>query len=123
MIQLRNPWGSTEWKGRWSDTSPLWTAEAKDFLNYDNKNHSNDGIFWMPYDKFFQRYSTTMINYLRPDYFYSSQPIKNASNLVVRFKASDLKHGFVMVAQPDHRKKGISDNVPYNVCHLIGACC
>ena len=25
LIQLRNPWGETEWKGEWSDQSDQWT--------------------------------------------------------------------------------------------------
>lgn len=25
LIQLRNPWGETEWKGDWSDQSKKWT--------------------------------------------------------------------------------------------------
>ena len=61
----------------------------------------------MPYDVYYQRYATTAINYIRPDYFYHSETQRNVSNLVVKFKASVLKHGFVMVAQPDHRKKGL----------------
>jgi calpain-15 len=34
LIQLRNPWGSMEWTGPWSDKSPKWTPEAKKALNY-----------------------------------------------------------------------------------------
>ena len=25
VVKLRNPWGNFEWKGDWSDSSPLWT--------------------------------------------------------------------------------------------------
>jgi len=25
LVQIRNPWGSGEWKGRWSDNSRVWT--------------------------------------------------------------------------------------------------
>ena len=46
LIKLRNPWGSFEWKGNWSDNSPLWkqypkVARAVDFVAAD------DGMFWM----------------------------------------------------------------------------
>jgi hypothetical protein len=47
LIQLRNPWGETEWKGDWSDQSEKWTPEAKSALNYNVL--SEDGIFWMPF--------------------------------------------------------------------------
>lgn len=33
LMQLRNPWGEGEWKGRWSDKSPLWTKRIKAKLN------------------------------------------------------------------------------------------
>ena len=25
IVKIRNPWGRTEWKGRWSDGSAEWT--------------------------------------------------------------------------------------------------
>lgn len=29
ILKLRNPWGSFEWKGDWSDTSDCWTSELQ----------------------------------------------------------------------------------------------
>jgi len=29
LLKVRNPWGSHEWTGDWSDSSPLWTDHLK----------------------------------------------------------------------------------------------
>jgi hypothetical protein len=34
LMQLRNPWGEGEWKGRWADKSSLWTKRIKAKLQY-----------------------------------------------------------------------------------------
>jgi calpain-15 len=47
LIQLRNPWGETEWKGDWSDKSKKWTEQARKELGYSVS--AEDGIFWMPF--------------------------------------------------------------------------
>jgi len=53
MVQIRNPWGTGEWKGPWSDTSPLWdqyphVRQALDFSG------SDDGTYWMQWEDFCQ---------------------------------------------------------------------
>lgn len=50
MVKLRNPWGSGEWKGDWSDSSPLWTDELRREVQFDGSK--DDGIFWMDFDDF-----------------------------------------------------------------------
>lgn len=87
LIQLRNPWGTMEWKGAWSDKSAKWTPEARAALNYGEEKDKDDGIFWMPYDTFFKYYATTAINYIRPNYYYSSESKKSMKNLVIKIKA------------------------------------
>lgn len=47
LCQIRNPWGSFEWKGDWGDDSDLWTDEIKSKVNYKNED---DGTFWMSYE-------------------------------------------------------------------------
>merc|ERR1712232_1522209 len=51
LLQLRNPWGSGEWTGDWSDSSPLWrqypdVAEAVGFED------AVDGSFYMSFQDF-----------------------------------------------------------------------
>eukprot|EP01098_Paradermamoeba_levis_P003272 TRINITY_DN1511_c0_g1_i2.p1 TRINITY_DN1511_c0_g1~~TRINITY_DN1511_c0_g1_i2.p1 ORF type:complete len:415 (-),score=125.19 TRINITY_DN1511_c0_g1_i2:483-1688(-) len=49
LVQMRNPWGHTEWNGAWSDASPLWTPAFKQQVNFKAKN---DGKFWMSLEDF-----------------------------------------------------------------------
>ena len=44
LINLRNPQGSGEWKGEWSDKSKLWTEEMIRTLGIQDKD---DGEFYM----------------------------------------------------------------------------
>ncbi|KAJ8065304.1 hypothetical protein OCU04_005997 [Sclerotinia nivalis] len=53
LCLVKNPWGETEWNGPWSDGSKEWTREALDALNH---KFGNEGIFWMPYEDFLNRY-------------------------------------------------------------------
>lgn len=50
LMQLRNPWGTFEWKGNWSDNSPLWKKypHLKKELHVD----ADDGAFWMSFEDF-----------------------------------------------------------------------
>ena len=47
LIRLRNPWGSGEWKGAWSDTSKEWQN-----LPDDVKTDKIDGEFFIALDHF-----------------------------------------------------------------------
>jgi hypothetical protein len=46
LVKLRNPWGKTEWKGRYSDKSCCWTLRSglRKELGQEDKD---DGSFWM----------------------------------------------------------------------------
>ncbi|KAF9087956.1 hypothetical protein BGX29_000538 [Mortierella sp. GBA35] len=55
LVHIRNPWGSVEWNGDWSDQSEKWTPEAMEALNHQDKN---DGRFWMPYKDFLRVFTT-----------------------------------------------------------------
>jgi len=51
LVCCRNPWGSREWNGPWSDSSEEWTEhpEVAEELNLSQKT---DGMFWMDYKDF-----------------------------------------------------------------------
>ena len=44
FVLIRNPWGKTEWNGKWSDGSAEWTPEWMIALGH---RFGNDGLFWM----------------------------------------------------------------------------
>lgn len=53
-MQIRNPWGSFEWDGDWSDHSPLWTESMKAEVKPDLDDE--DGTFWMSYADFLKHF-------------------------------------------------------------------
>jgi hypothetical protein len=56
LLQLRNPWGSYEWTGKWSDGSNLW-KKHKSVAKQVGHTKADDGVFWMEYDDFKKIYS------------------------------------------------------------------
>lgn len=61
MVQLRNPWGSFEWTGAWSDKDANWN-KYKNVAKKLRRNAKNgaedddDGVFWMTYDDFWENF-------------------------------------------------------------------
>ncbi|KAL9110156.1 MAG: hypothetical protein Q9227_005216 [Pyrenula ochraceoflavens] len=55
LLKVRNPWGKSEWTGAWSDGSAEWTSEWMTKLNH---TFGNDGVFWISYKDFLQKYSS-----------------------------------------------------------------
>ncbi|GIL43768.1 hypothetical protein Vafri_1395 [Volvox africanus] len=39
LVQLRNPWGTFEWKGNWSDSSSLWEENPKVLVHQEISRH------------------------------------------------------------------------------------
>jgi len=56
LLFLRNPFGVSEWEGRWSDSSSAWS----DFPSIAARVHfrpKKDGTFWMSYKDFLKYFS------------------------------------------------------------------
>lgn len=47
QVQLRNPWGTFEWDGDWSDKSEQWKAYPGVKTELWPNLADNDGCFWM----------------------------------------------------------------------------
>lgn len=56
LLQLRNPWGTFEWKGAWSDKSSEWKKHPgiKKKLHFVD---ADDGAFWMTFEDFVNIYT------------------------------------------------------------------
>ncbi|GBB88679.1 hypothetical protein RclHR1_15230004 [Rhizophagus clarus] len=54
LLNIRNPWGETEWNGPWSDGSKEWTPERMKFLDH---KFGDDGSFWMSYEDFLKQWT------------------------------------------------------------------
>ncbi|CAL1530831.1 unnamed protein product [Lymnaea stagnalis] len=67
LLRLRNPWGSGEWKGAWSDRSQemrYLTKELQDQLMYTDRD---DGEFWMSYEDFIDNFHEIDLCHMQPD--------------------------------------------------------
>ena len=58
LLKLRNPQGSYEWVGDWSDESPQWTPALRECLGLKNRD---DGVFFMNYRDFCRYFSEVEI--------------------------------------------------------------
>lgn len=56
LVKLRNPWGSMEWTGDWSDSSPLWTQEMQ--AEIEVLTQVDDGTFWMCFEDLLKHFSS-----------------------------------------------------------------
>lgn len=60
LVQLRNPWGSWEWKGAWSDGSKEWDEHPRVKSELKPKD-DDDGSFWMSFEDFQKTYTTIYV--------------------------------------------------------------
>merc|ERR1719335_1419174 len=59
LLQLRNPWGRAEWKGKWcDDDKDSWTQRMTKKLNHVDRD---DGIFWMAFHDFITHYDNLYV--------------------------------------------------------------
>lgn len=80
LVQLRNPWGRSEWKGAWSDESKEWNQKRrrmvmdrqKQIAKHDTVEiGADDGVFWMTFNDFclnFSSVDTCSLIHLDPKY-------------------------------------------------------
>jgi len=90
LVELRNPWGKGEWKGKWNDKDRRWTASLKRDLGHVDEE---DGKFYMPFEEFEKYFSDFQICYYHDTYLYSAFRYNTAKNETLRFKFNLQKQG------------------------------
>jgi hypothetical protein len=67
LMNIRNTWGSSEWRLKWSDEDEVsWTPPLKKELGFVQ---GDDGIFWMSAEDFVRRYESINTCVLQPSNF------------------------------------------------------
>jgi len=56
LLKLRNPWGSFEWQGRWSDKSDDWSKYPGVALEIGKPKDVDDGVFFIEWKDFVANY-------------------------------------------------------------------
>ena len=69
VIKLRNPWGKSEFYGKFKKKDPIWTDELKTQLNY---NRNDEGVFYMTYEEFSNWFQTFQVCYYHDNYELTS---------------------------------------------------
>ncbi len=53
LLQLRNPWGTFSWNGKWSNKSDMWNQYGDIALKVNHDMESkDDGMFWIEFCDF-----------------------------------------------------------------------
>jgi hypothetical protein len=100
LIKLRNPWGSFEWRGAWSDDSSDWTDELRAELVWTSED---DGVFFMQLSDFVKVFSVVHINNVTEGWhFCSSDPVQFANERRASLPeelatASGLRSAFISI--------------------------
>lgn len=110
LVKFRNPWGSVEWKGNWSDDDEKWTPEA---LAYFNHTIARDGTFWMPYDIALEHMGSIQVAFCKP-WFEIRKKNSFSGIKTPLYKLTHKGEGtveWITMMQPDQRMKGSPEHV------------
>ena len=121
LLKIKNPWGTNQWNGDWSENSGKWTENFRKNVGYEKKEK---GTFWMAYEDFIQFYTTTHICQIHDDFIYSCKKIKFNSDEcfnIVKIKINKNSSGYFLVNLKNKRiyenLKGI-DNFSNPFCSM-----
>lgn len=120
LLQIRNPWGSGEWNGDWSDKDTAhWTPELNKQLNHSNKD---DGTFFMKFEDFIQVYKFTFVARYR-DEFVASRVLYDTPIAFAAFRFTKTLKGAASAYQLTNRLtlayKGVEKGIKPLMCEVL----
>jgi hypothetical protein len=120
LVKLRNPWGKGEWKGDWSDRSPLWTPELRRQLNVTD---TDDGIFFMSFEDWQRYFHDFDVCYYHDNYVHSNKLFCSSPNTptVLRFTITRPGEYYFMLSQTNSRQFSKADRYTYSNLSIIVA--
>ena len=103
LLQIRNPWGGTEWNGDWSDESDLWTPELKEELKWEK---TDDGRFWMSLKDFCRNYDEVVICHVHDTFRLTNMLMKHRAGTFTVVQVSVNSPGlfYVIINQMDSKR-------------------
>merc|ERR1712086_708706 len=60
-VQVRNPWGQSEWNGDWSDKDVMWDDYPSIFEQLQPDGFKSDGTFWIEWTDFKEQYNQMFV--------------------------------------------------------------
>lgn len=115
LCQLRNPWGSFEWKGRWSDKSDCWTPALKKQLEVKDED---DGLFWMDFEDLNDFFPRVQICKYNDNHKYSFEPHKGTWGVFYFLIDSPGMHTF-SISQLGERMVPRNAQYYYSDCRMF----
>lgn len=111
-MELRNPWGKGEWKGKWSDNDKNWNPTLKKQLN---QSLSEDGRFFMPFSEFLKYFHDYQVCYYHDENLYSSQRYSSSSDrpTFIEFEVKKQGQYYFSINQNNKRCYRASDSNGY----------
>lgn len=110
LLQLRNPWGNTEWKGDWSDNDKKhWTEQAISELGTEDaeKLTVDDGSFWMAAVDFQKYFAGVQVCRDSPGWIHTSEELNLRHNFInvmtMTITGTEIVSADITVSQEDRR--------------------
>jgi hypothetical protein len=103
LLKLRNPWGSFEWTGDYSDKSELWTDQLRKFVDFTNVD---DGIFYMKIEDFQKYYPHMFICRYKNNYFYEYKKFNQENRdqfICCKFTINEITNAVITLHQKQAR--------------------